>query len=154
LDRLSEEKKAKLKSFIKEFTHKILAKLKARGRLITVSTDAKDSPAERSHRESTGNSNEQDKQLVDEMFGHDDEDMSMDVEEDEQFDSPRGVRSRDLTSLEESSVSTPPAASPLNLSETKPDDVRIVSLEAPQTPETPPFEDLLRLEGKASGSFA
>lgn len=114
-------------------------------------TGSKGSSIDRDLRESTGNSNEQDKQLVNEMFGHDDEDMDMEVEDD-QFDSPRGVRSRDVASLEESSISTPPIASPLNL-ETKPDNVRIMSQEPPQTPETPPFEDLLRLE-KQAGSFA
>ena len=161
LDRLSEEKKVKLKSFIKEWAHKIIAKLKQRGKWIDPRLDTtsgrKGTSADREHRESTGNSNEQDRQLVNEMFGHDDEDMDMDmdmdVEDDDRFDSPRGVRSRDLTSLEDSSISTPPVASPLNLSETKQDDVRIRPLEAPQTPDTPPFEDLLRID-KPSDSTA
>ena len=70
------------------------------------------------------------------MFGNDEIDMEMDFVGDEVGDqaSQYDVRSRDLTSLEESSVSTPTTTSPTNAA-------RIASHAL--TPETPPYGEFV-----------
>jgi hypothetical protein len=143
LERLSDEKKTKLKGFIKEYTHKILKKLKDRGKLLDTpnksSSHHRDSATDAERGERLTDSQENDNQLVNEMFGNDDMEMEMDIDgddEDEQTGSPYGIRSRDLTSLEESSVSTPTTTSPANLA-------RIASHAT--TPDTPPYEELADL---------
>ena len=140
LERLSADKRTKLKAFIKEFTHKILKKLKDRGKLLDAPNKSlsrrRHSITDPDRREGTSDSQENDKQLVNEMFGEDEMDMEVDLdgyEEDDQAGSPYGIRSRDLISLEESSVSTPTTTSPSNAA-------RIASHAL--TPDTPPFEEL------------
>jgi len=140
LEKLSDDKRTKLKAFIKEYTHKILKKLKDRGKLRDATSKSssrrRESTTGPDRREGTSDSQEDDKQLVNEMFGNDEIDMEMDFDGDEEGDqaSPYDVRSRDLTSLEESSVSTPTTTSPTNAA-------RIASHAL--TPETPPYGEFV-----------
>jgi hypothetical protein len=141
LEKLTDEKRTKLKAFIKEYTHKILKKLKDRGKLMDApsksSSRRRESTADPDRREGTSDSQDNDKQLVNEMFGNDEMDMEMDLdgdEEDDQAGSPFGIRSRDLISLEESSVSTPTTTSPTNAA-------RIATHAL--TPDTPPYGEFV-----------
>ncbi|WRT70012.1 uncharacterized protein IL334_007005 [Kwoniella shivajii] len=78
---LSDDKKAKMKSFTKEYTHKVLKRLKEKGKLIrpTLTSSSKPSPASNatviitpSEKEESGNQVE----LMDDIFGKDhDDDM-------------------------------------------------------------------------------
>ena len=76
LEPFSDEKKAKLKSFTKEYTHKVLKKLKQKGKLLT--------PSGASHRLSTSTpttpanaATQSEDQLVSDIFGGDVEDTSL-----------------------------------------------------------------------------
>jgi hypothetical protein len=146
LEKLTDEKKAKLKTFIKEYAHKILKKLKDRGKLLNdggpSGRHASGASTDREARDSTSQTAAQDDQLVTEMFGHDDMDDDEDNHSDDQEIS---TRSRDLLSLEESVMSTPPIKSPLNFTDATLDTARIVSNQTPPSPDTPPFEEYERL---------
>jgi histone-lysine N-methyltransferase SETD2 len=88
---LSEEKKAKMKSFVKEYTHKVLKKLKEKGKLKRQTTNDLSTPTSTpalstpltmstpSGNLATPNGHSDDHEdLVDDIFGADDVDMDID----------------------------------------------------------------------------